>query len=86
MRIHRLELYYDFKNIKILEIRIRRIKNIPDEAKRVSNKCPAIIFAVKRIARVKRRIINLIDSIITINGNNIKGVLRGVKWANKLFK
>ena len=59
-----------------MEIRIRRIKNIPDEAKRVSNKCPAIIFAVKRIARVKRRIINLIDSIITINGNNIKGVPR----------
>ena len=44
------------------------------------------MFAVKRMAGVKGRIIKIFDSIITINGINIKGVPRGIKWANKLFK
>ena len=53
---------------------------IPDESRRVSNKCLAIIFAVKRIAKVKNRIIKLIDSIITINNDiNVKGMPRGVR-------
>lgn len=45
-----------------------------------------IIFALNRIAKVNGRIINLIDSIITINGINILGVPWGVKWANILLK
>jgi len=39
----------------------------------------AIIFAVNRIDKVKGRIINLIDSIITIKGISMKGVPEGVK-------
>jgi len=57
-----------------------------EEPRRVNSKCPAIIFAVKRIDNVKGRIIKLIDSIITINDISIKGVSVGVKWVNKLFK
>lgn len=41
---------------------------------KVNSKCPAIIFAVKRTARVPGRIKLLIVSIITINGINIVGV------------
>lgn len=48
----------------------------------VNNKCPAIIFADNRTARVPGRIIFLIDSIITIKGIKIPGVPWGTKWAN----
>lgn len=56
------------------------------EPNKDSNKWPAIMFADSRIANVKGRIINLIDSIITINGINIKGVPWGVKCEKRLFK
>lgn len=57
--------------------------NIPNNE---SKRCPAIIFAVSRIASVNGRIINLIDSMITINGINKVGVPWGVKWESVLFK
>jgi len=59
---------------------------IPDEPNKERSKCPAIILAVNRIANVKGRIIKLINSIITRNGINIKGVPWGVKWEKNLFK
>lgn len=55
----------------------------PEEPNKDSSKWPAIILAVKRIARVNGRIINLIDSIITIKGIRIKGVPWGVKCDKK---
>jgi len=42
---------------------------------RVINKWPATIFAIRRTAKVKGRIILLIDSIKTINGIRRLGVL-----------
>lgn len=48
----------------------------------VINKCPAIILAVRRTARVPGRIIFLIVSIQTIKGIKIAGVPWGTKWAN----
>ena len=48
----------------------------------VSSKCPAIIFAVKRIASVPGRISLLIVSMITINGINMVGVPWGTKCSN----
>lgn len=53
--------------------------NCPVDPKRDNNRCPAIMFAVSRMAKVRGRIINLIDSIITINDINIKGVPWGVR-------
>jgi len=50
-----------------------------EEPRKVNSKWPAIIFAVRRIDNVNRRIIKLIDSIITINGISIKGVPDWVK-------
>ena len=51
----------------------------------VNNKCPAIIFAVNRIANVPGRIIFLIVSIHTINGIKILGVPNGTRCLNILF-
>ena len=48
----------------------------------VNNKCPAIIFAVKRTASVPGRIRFLIVSIITINGINMDGVPWGTRCSN----
>jgi len=50
----------------------------PEQPRRVKSKWPAIMFAVKRIDKVKGRIIKLIDSIITISGISIKEVPDGV--------
>lgn len=55
---------------------------IPVFPKRVNNKCPAIMFAVSRTAKVPGRIILLIVSIHTINGIKIGGVPWGTRWAN----
>ena len=55
----------------------------PEDPKRDSNKCPAIILAVRRIAKVNGRIISLIVSIIVINGISTTGVPCGVRWVNK---
>lgn len=65
--------------IKIIEILFIFILNDPINER---IRCPAIIFAVNRIERVIGRIINLINSIITIKGINIYGVFNGVKWVN----
>lgn len=54
----------------------------PDLLIKVISRCPAIMFAVSRIARVPGRIIFLIDSISTKNGNRILGAPCGTRWAN----
>lgn len=59
------------------------VKGVAD-LKRVINKWPAIMFAVRRIARVPGRIMFLTVSIITIKGIKIVGVPCGIRWANKL--
>lgn len=48
----------------------------------VNNKCPAIILAVNRTAKVPGRIIFLIVSINTIKGIKILGVPWGIIWIN----
>lgn len=58
----------------------------PDEPSKDINKCPAIIFAVSRIARVIGRMISLSDSIMTIKGIRGVGVPWGVRWDKRLFK
>lgn len=68
-----------FRIIKLL------ISN-PEDPRRVRSKWPAIILAVSRIAKVKGRIISLIDSIRTMKGIRIKGVPWGVKWEKKSLK
>jgi hypothetical protein len=50
--------------------------------RRVNNKCPAIILAANRIAKVPGRIIFLIVSIHTIKGIRTGGVPWGTRWAN----
>jgi len=62
-------------NEKILKLEIFN----SEEPRRVNNKWPTIIFAVRWIDNVNGRIIKLIDSIITINGISIKGVSDGIK-------
>jgi hypothetical protein len=49
---------------------------------KVSSKCPAIIFAVKRTASVPGRIKLLIVSMITMNGISIVGVPWGTRCSN----
>ena len=51
------------------------------EFSRVINRWPAIILAANRIAKVRGRMIELIISIIVINGINRVGVLVGIKCA-----
>lgn len=65
---------------------IKLLIDSPDDPRRDSNRCPAIMFAVSRIAKVNGRIISLIDSIITIKGIKIKGVPCGVKCENRSVK
>lgn len=50
--------------------------------RRIIKRWPAVILAVKRTERVIGRIILLIDSINTINGIKMKGVLKGIKCVN----
>lgn len=50
--------------------------------RRVRSKCPAIMFAANRTARVPGRIIFLIVSIHTINGISTGGVPWGTRCAN----
>lgn len=49
---------------------------------RVINRCPAIILAINRTARVPGRIIFLIVSIITIKDIRAIGVPWGTRWVN----
>lgn len=65
---------------------IKLLINNPEDPRRVRSKWPAIILAVNRIARVKGRIINLMDSIKTIKGISMKGVPWGVRWEKKSLK
>jgi hypothetical protein len=48
----------------------------------VSNRWPAMMFAVKRTARVPGRIRLLIVSIITMNGTSMVGVPWGTRCSN----
>jgi len=57
-------------------------KELPVFPKRVISKCPAIILAVSRTAKVPGRITFLIVSIQTIKGIRTLGVPCGTKWAN----
>lgn len=50
--------------------------------RRVSNKCPAIMLAASRTAKVPGRIRLLIVSIITMNGISMVGVPWGTKCSN----
>lgn len=50
--------------------------------RRVISKCPAIILADSRTAKVPGRIIFLMVSIQTIKGIRIGGVPWGTRWAN----
>ena len=59
---------------------------IPVEPKRVRRRCPAIMLAVKRMERVNGRMINLIDSMITMKGIRINGVPIGVRWVNSVLR
>jgi len=52
---------------------------------RVIKRCPATILAIRRTAKVKGRIMFLIDSIRTIKGIRAPGVLWGTKWENICF-
>lgn len=54
----------------------------PDDPNNDKRRWPATMLAVSRIERVMGRIINLINSIITINGIKIVGVFEGVRWVN----
>lgn len=71
----------------IIIIKIKEVEDVscPDLPNRERSKCPAIMFAESRMARVNGRIISLMDSIITINGIKIKGVPWGVRWAKRSF-
>jgi len=67
---------------------VKRIKDVAEAVwfpSRVIRRCPAIMLAERRTARVPGRIMLLIDSIITIKGIKIFGVLKGTKWANIKF-
>lgn len=68
-----------------MTIKVARI--IPDAAavwfpRRVINRWPATMLAIRRTARVNGRITLLMDSISTIKGINAGGVLWGTRWAN----
>lgn len=54
------------------------------DARRTMSKCPAIILAANRTARVIGRIKALIVSIKTINGIKAVGVPCGIKWVSRL--
>jgi hypothetical protein len=53
--------------------------------RRISRRCPAIMFAASRTDRVIGRIMLLIISIRTIIGRRGEGVPTGTRWINILF-
>ena len=53
--------------------------------KRVKRRCPAIMLAERRIAKVPGRIIFLTVSISTINDISADGVPCGTRWASIYF-
>lgn len=62
------------------------LNEFPVFPNKVKRRCPAIMFAVNRTAKVPGRIIFLIVSIMTIKGINTEGVPWGTKWANICFE
>ena len=52
---------------------------------KVTKTWPAIMLIDNRKNKVKGRIVKLINSIRTIIGAKILGVLKGTKWERKLF-
>jgi len=62
------------------------LNDCPDDPINDISKCPAIMLAVSRMARVIGRIMSLIDSISTIKGIRIRGVPWGVKWEQVSLK
>ena len=52
---------------------------------KIKIKCPEIKFDDKRIDKVQGRIINLINSIITIKCIKNLGEFNGTKWLKKLI-
>lgn len=54
----------------------------PEDPNKDKRRWPATMLAVNRIESVIGRIINLINSIKTINGIRIVGVFEGVRWVN----
>lgn len=57
----------------------------PQDPRRESRRCPAIMLAVSRTAKVMGRISSLIVSMITIRGINGAGVPWGVRWVIRSF-
>lgn len=53
---------------------------VPCPPSKANKRCPAIILAANRTARVKGRIRDLTVSIITITGIKGVGVPKGTKW------
>lgn len=68
--------------LKINTVNIKVDNIFPVLLIRVNNKCPAIIFAVNRTAKVPGRIILLIVSIQTIKGIKTPGVPWGTRCIN----
>lgn len=68
--------------VKIKKFKIIRDAEGPVFPRRVKRRCPAIILADRRIAKVPGRIIFLIISIHTINGIRMAGVPWGIKCLN----
>lgn len=54
----------------------------PDLDNREIRRCPAIMLAANRIAKVRGRIRELVSSIPTIKGMRAPGVPRGNRWAS----
>lgn len=48
-------------------------------------RCPAVMFAISRIDNVIGRIIRLVSSIITMNGDIAMGELFGTRWLMSLM-
>lgn len=60
-------------------------KEFPVFPNKVNKRCPAIIFADNRTAKVPGRMTFLIVSINTIKGIKTGGVPWGTRWANICF-
>lgn len=61
------------------------LKNVICDLMRDIIKWPAVILAINRTAKVKGRIILLINSIKTMNIIRLNGVPLGIKWDNMFF-
>lgn len=72
--------------VTIMKVKVLEDREGPDDPIKDNNKCPAIILAVRRIARVKGRITSLRDSIMTIKGIRGAGVPWGVRWDRRLLR